>query len=105
MGSAADWKAVLESGGLWAVLIAAIDIILHRLFRTSSSLPGRWTFQMLAGYSLRQAFMGLWFGMAITFGGRLFHGPLAAVFAACVAGWLVAVVWFARAVERQKVSR
>jgi hypothetical protein len=105
MGSVAEWKGVLESGAAFAVLTAVGDAFLRLVFRTRSSLLGSWTFSLIAGYFFRQALLGLWFGMAVTFGWRALHGLLAVVLFTSVAGWLVVVVWFARAVERQTASR
>ncbi|MGP0019329.1 MAG: hypothetical protein ACLPHP_12220 [Candidatus Sulfotelmatobacter sp.] len=105
MGSVAEWTNALEAGVTFAVLTAFADVVLRYLFGSRSSLPGRWTVPLVAGYFCRQALLGLWFGLASSFGRRMFHGLLAVVFAASVVGWLILVVWFARAVERRNVSR
>jgi hypothetical protein len=101
MGSLAEWKSALEAGATFAVVTAAGDFILRFLFRSRSSLPGRWTFLLGAGYFSRQALLGVWFGVVATFGRRAFHGELAFLFVASVVGWLILVVWFARAAEAQ----
>jgi hypothetical protein len=101
MGSLAEWRSALEAGATFAVVTAVGDVVLRFLFRSRSSLPGRWTFPLVAGYFFRQALLGVWFGVVATFGRRAFHGHLAAIFVASVVGWLMAVIWFARAVEAQ----
>lgn len=104
MGSHAEWKSAIEAGVTFAALTGVGDLVLRFLFRSRSSLPSHWTFPLVVGYFFRQGLVGVWFGMAMTFGWRVFHGELAAVFVASVVGWLVLVAWFARAVEAQ-VSR
>jgi hypothetical protein len=99
MGSLAEWKSALEAGATFAVVTGVGDFVLRFLFRSRSSLPGPWTLPLVAGYFFRQALLGVWFGVAATFGRRAFHGELAFLFVASVVGWLILVVWFARAVE------
>jgi hypothetical protein len=101
MGGPAELTSALEAGATFAVVTAVGDLVLRFLFRSRSSLPVRWTFPLVAGYFFRQALLGVWFGVAATFGRRAFHGLLAAILVASVAGWLIVVVWFARAVEAQ----
>jgi hypothetical protein len=101
MGSVVEWKSALEAAATFAALTAVGDVVLRFVFRSRSSLPARWTFPLVAGYFFRQALLGVWFGVAATFGWRAFHGQLAAILVASVVGWLIIVVWFARAVEAQ----
>jgi hypothetical protein len=105
MGGVTEWKEVLKIGTLFAILSTVVDAYVPRLFRAASRLPRSWTFPLRAGYLLQQAFLGVWLGMAMTFGRRAFQGLLAAVFAAASVGLLVATGLFARAVQRQSSQR
>jgi hypothetical protein len=104
MGSVAEWEGVLKIGAVFAILNTLVDVYVPRLFRTPSRLPRSWTFPLLTGYVFVQGCLGLWLGMAMTFGLRALHGLLAVVFAVSFAGLLVSTGLFARAVERRNIS-
>ena len=92
MGTTVEWMRVLETGGIWGVLMFLLGTISKR-----ESFAGLWRFSALA-------FSSFLFGMLTVFDWRVLHGGIGVVFAILIIGLFVTALADRRSRKRAQIA-